>query len=88
MEWITRVKRLLKLGFFVGAGTLAAVVTACSSTTSKIDTGGSGDTAMPDGGAADSQRVDAQTADARIDGATPKDTAPPDKKPGWDIPLE
>jgi hypothetical protein len=83
MEWITRVKRLLKLGFFVGAGTLAAVVSACSSTTTKIDTGGSGDTTVPDGGA-----VDSQPADARIDAAAAKDAVPPDKSPGWDIPLE
>ena len=87
----------MKLGFFVGAGTVAAVVSACDSAVKKIDTGPPADTAIADGGKAD-QGQDLLKADASAMDQTATDKAAaakaatdkgaPDKQPGWDIPLE
>lgn len=89
MELRAKLKRYLKLGFFVGAGTVAAVVSACDSAVKKIDTGPPADTAIVDAGKPD-QGKDQQQADAgAVDKGTPTpDKGAPDKQPGWDIPLE
>ena len=76
----------------MGAGTVAAVVSACDSAVKKIDTGPPADTAIADGGKAD-QGQDLKKPDASADDAAAADKAAADegahdKQPGWDIPLE
>lgn len=94
MDILSRVKRLLKLTAFTGAGALAALAAACGGSTNRpIDTGprdqaprvdqrpldqGSVDTHRPDAGPADRGPADGKGADAK----------PIDKGKGWDIPLE
>jgi hypothetical protein len=97
MELGERLKRLLKLGFFVGAGTVAAVVAACSSNTgTRLDTGppdgARADAGVADQGAPEAGRPDAGGPDAGVDGGPGRDSLAPDRMPpdrrGWDIPLE
>lgn len=85
MELRQKLKRWLKLGFFVGAGTAAAVLSACDTAAKKIDTGPPKDTAAADAGKVDNGAADTGAADK----GQPADTGKPqpDKK-GWDIPLE
>ncbi len=86
MEIRKKLKRWLKLGFFVGAGTAAAVLSACDSGAKKIDTGPPKDTATADAGKADSGAADAAADTGK--GTADKAAPTPDKKSGWDIPLE
>ena len=91
MDLRAKLKRWMKLGFFVGAGTVAAVVSACDSAVKKLDTGPPRDTAVVDAGQPDQgQDKDLQKTDAAVaDKASPQpDAGAPDKQPGWDIPLE
>ena len=90
-----KLRRWLKLGLFVGAGTAAAVLSACDSAVKKIDTG------PPDVSAADISSADrgrdAGQAEARVEAGKPDlaatdqgvaDQGVADKQAGWDIPLE
>ncbi len=83
-----KIKRLVKLGFFVGLGTATAVIAACGSTVSQHL-----DTSIPDGpkvdksGVADKGSPEAGSKDMGPPDAGSKDKAPADKR-GWDIPLE
>lgn len=91
MALAKKLRRLLKLGFFVGAGAAAALVAACdSSDDKKLDQGTLTD-ASAEAAAADTGAKDQATADSKVDAAAQEagaaDQAVPDKR-GWDIPLE
>ncbi len=88
MELRKKLKRWMKLGFFVGAGTVAAVVSACDSAVKKIDTGPLADTAVADAGPDQGKDLAKPDAAAADKGKPTPDKGAPDKKAGWDIPLE
>lgn len=91
-----RLRRLLKLGLFVGAGSAVALVAACSSAVKRLDTGAQ----PPDGPARDVGVVDASKRDGKAPGdgaardasgrdaakndAGPRDLGKRDKR-SWDI---
>ena len=86
MDLSHKIKRLLKLGLFVGAGAAAALISAC-----KGDTTPQPDFGPSDAGKADQQVADSQPLDrGQADKAQPPDTGKPAQKDtrGWDIPLE
>lgn len=89
MAVFDKLRRLLKLGLFVGAGSAVALVAACSSAVKRLDTGAQ----PPDGSPRDVGVVDARKQDAAglRDGAHkdagPRDLGQRDKR-RWDIPLE
>jgi len=83
-----KVKRLFKLGFFLGIGAVSAVVSACTSTPDvPSDTGvadqSTHDQRGPDRGSMADLGPDATPPDRSL-----VDKGKADKKPGWDIPLE
>jgi hypothetical protein len=86
MRVVDTLWRWAKLGMFLGWGTAAAVLSACSSATVKGDTQRPPDSTQSDRPRADAARVDAKRTDGpRAD--APRDAGAPDKR-GWDVPLE
>lgn len=79
-------KRLLKLGFFVGLGAGAAVAAACGSTVTRTL-----DASPADSAAVDSSGPDSGASDAGPDRGSPdaaRDAGGKKDSRGWDIPLE
>ena len=89
MDLREKIKRALKLGFFVTAGTAAALLSAC-----KGDTTEQADLGPPDLGEVDQRAADSQPPDRGQDLLSPDKGAADTGKPpikdtrGWDIPLE
>lgn len=95
MEWIDRLKRLLKLGFFIGAGTISALASACGDSSSATDAGVQTDAdigVQKDASVSDTKASDLTAQDAPLGtdltDANELDTSPSDSEAGWDIPLE
>jgi hypothetical protein len=97
MRVVDTLWRWAKLGVFLGWGTAAAVLSACSSSPAvKGDTQRPPDSTQTDRARTDAGRVDAKRTDAgrvdakRTDGPradAPRDAGTPDRR-GWDVPLE
>lgn len=90
MDLSDKIKRLLKLGLFVGAGTAAALISACKGDTTPQPDLGPSDAGKADQTVTDSQPLDRGKADGSLDQAPQPDTGKPAKMDtrGWDIPLE
>ncbi len=87
MEIGQRLKRLIKLGLFVGLGATTALVAACKSETSPQPD----DLGASDAGKVDQRVVDSGPADQGADMAASDTGKKPDSARdtrGWDIPLE